>query len=81
MIPKVFRRATVFAARLFAVTVALFAAGLFAVGLKLQALRPKSPVPSKPLFLGAQLDPSTRELFQRARQDCPPNLRIKVQHA
>jgi hypothetical protein len=44
--------------------------GLFAVTLSLLALHPEAPVPSKPLFQGAQIDPSTRALFQRACQDC-----------
>jgi hypothetical protein len=46
------------------------AVGLFAVTLSLLALHPVAPVQSKPLFQGAQIDPSTRALFQRACQDC-----------
>jgi hypothetical protein len=46
------------------------AAGLFAVTLSLLALHPEQTAQSKPLFHGAQIDPSTRALFQRACQDC-----------
>jgi hypothetical protein len=58
MKPKIFKRAV------------FLALGLFAVTLSLLALHPEPPTPSKPLFVGAQIDPSTRALFRRACQDC-----------
>jgi hypothetical protein len=57
-VPRIFISASLFAVRLFGVTLA----GL--------ALHPEPPARGKPLFQGAQIDEPTLALFQRACQNC-----------